>query len=171
MKLTNMNESLIWLEIPDIVETQVRKEKGMIIGGKAVQAQLGLFSRPSYDFDVFSLNPKQSARRLEKKLDRRSGENLFYHKPISEHPSTIKVLYIGDDHKQNTYDDQTVADFTPFRPTRETKINGTRYMHIDSIVKEKEAILREKRYSFRHSKDRGDINLIRQVTSLQRKRG
>src|SRR3990167_41820 len=166
MKLTNMNESLIWLEIPDIVEAQVRKEKGMIIGGKAVQAQLGLFTRPSYDFDVLTSRPKQSARRLEKKLDRRSGENLFYSKPIPEHPSTIKVLYIGDDHIPNTYDDQTVADFTPYRTAQETKINGIRYMHINSVIKEKEAILRERKYAFRHNKDREDINLIRQVTSL-----
>lgn len=165
-----ISETLTLIQIPEIIERQVRKEKGIIIGGQAIKAHLDFYARPSFDYDILTSQPEPSARKLERTLDNKSGGNHFFRKPAKGHPSTIKVVYVGEDRRRNTPDDQTIADFSPIRATRTTSINGIRYAQISSIVQEKRQILQQKELSYRHAKDRDDINLIKQVTALRRGR-
>jgi hypothetical protein len=170
MAKLNIFGSLILLEAPDLIEQQVRQEKGIIVGGKAIQAHLGLYARPTFDFDILTPNPPRSAKRLERTLDRRAGENIFYRTQSKEHPSTHRVRYVGEDRIKDSQDDITFADFSPFRKVRTVMLSGIRYAQLSSIVEEKKRILTEKQYAFRHEKDRGDIERIKSVQLLRGRR-
>lgn len=143
-------EPLVFMAKEKTILKQVKREKDIVYGAQAVRKQIGMFSRPTQDYDVYSRRPQTSARRLEKSLDRQAGGNFYYSKP-AEHPGTYKVKYVGVDRKPNTRDDISVADFTkPNRPIKYRVINRIRYAQLSETLKDKQRALKSKKYAFRH---------------------
>ncbi|MBU1121054.1 hypothetical protein KJ660_04215 [Candidatus Micrarchaeota archaeon] len=148
---------------PTILEN-TRKNKNIIYGARAMNSQIGVLkiNRPTTDFDIFSRKPKKSAQQLERELDKRTGGDFFYVKQ-AKHQGTTKVMNKGVDMRKNTRDDFGVADFTniPKPKPRTTNINGIKYVTLSHVSKTKRKALKDKRYAFRHRKDREDLNLIK----------
>lgn len=69
------------------------KKKGLILfGQKAVNRQLPKdLRKDTEDYDIFSDTPKVSAKRIERKLDRKLKGNYFYVKS-AKHGGTHKVM-------------------------------------------------------------------------------
>jgi len=148
-----------------VIKKHVKKRKEVIHGGRALNAQIGFLSRPSQDYDVFSKKPKQSAKKLKKKL----GSN-YYYKPSEYHKGTHKVVWVGKDGARETRDDTGVADFTqtPRTQLKTVNIGGVRYVHYSEIVKSKKKALASKEFEFRHAKDKDDIRRVKTYKKLWR---
>ena len=145
-----------------IIKNQIRQDNNTIYGARSMNAQLPtMIQRPTEDYDVLSKTPKQSARKLEKALDANAGYDAYYTKP-AEHKGTHKVISRGMV-KGNKADDYTVADFTnpsSYRDVRRVKQNNLSYAHISERKKDALNSLNNPAYSFRHEKDRDDLNRI-----------
>lgn len=140
---------------------QVKQNKSTIYGAQSIKKQIGIFGRPTSDFDILSKQPKKSARQLEKTLDKASGADIYFTKPAI-HPGTYKVKHKGADMKKNTADDIEIADFT--KPTRKFKtvnIEGIKYVRLSEVIKDKRKSLADQEFSFRHAKDKEDIERIK----------
>lgn len=163
-----MNE----MAIKPIILGQVKKNKSIVYGAKALMVQIPLgATRQTRDYDIFSDNPRKSARQLERKLDKQFKGNYFYVKE-AEHPGTFKVMDHGND-INDTKDDRTVADFTKQpRPLNLVRIDGVNYTHLNEVEKDKRRALSDPQYKFRHPKDRADLErikfskLYRRITGL-----
>ena len=144
-----------------IIKKQVKKDNNIIYGGQAMKAHMGEFARPTQDYDIFSQQPKRSADKLQKKLDKAVEADLYYDKPAI-HPGTHKVYWKGPDKRKNTEDDIHLVDFSkPERKHRTVIIDGIRYVHLNETAKDKRKALRDKQYQFRWKKDREDLNRIK----------
>ena len=141
---------------------QTKEEGNVIYGGRSIQKRIGVFSRPTEDYDIFSKKPKKSAVKTEKKLDKLHQDDLFYVKRAI-HPGTWKVMSKGRDLKQNTKDDYGVVDYSKFpKPTPKFEvIDGVKYRSLAAEKKAKMKSLRDKEFAFRHKKDREDLNRIK----------
>ena len=148
-----------WMNRKPIFLNQIRREKDIIYGAQSIGAQIPRFiSRPTTDYDVYSKKPQQSARRLDKNLDRSAGGNYYFVKP-AQYPGTYKVKYIGPDGRANTVDDVSVADFSPMHNgIRYVTINGMRYIVLSAVIHDK--LYNSK--PFRREKDRDDVRRIRE---------
>lgn len=161
MSLPTLKEALHYLRREDEILADTKKNKNIIYGAQAIKAQIGVIARPTSDFDIFARNPRVSAVRLERSMDKSAGKNIYYTKPAI-HPGTYKVQFIGADMKKNTRDDIGIADFTrPARKVKTVNINGVRYVSLKEVVKDKRRSIADKNYAFRHQKDRDDIARIR----------
>ena len=156
-------------EVENVVLNKVRKDKGIIYGARAVNRRFGILSRPTEDYDIFSINPKKIANSTQVELDNVVGFDYFYMKP-GVHKGTYKVKGNGDDLIRGTKDDEGVADFTKMpRPSPKFDVvNGIRYRKISEEIKAKRMSLRDKNYKFRHDKDRQDLNRIRSMIKASR---
>jgi len=163
MKGRNLKVNVI--DKQDNVNNQIKKfleQEGVIVyGARSINAQTGIITRPTDDWDAFSSKPKQSADKLQKKLDKIVKGDYFYSKPAM-HKGTWKVMGLGDDMKPGTIDDEGIADFSspekkiPFR-----KINRIKYRLLKEEIKAKKKSLADKEMKFRNEKDRGDLNRIK----------
>ena len=148
--------------IPGEIKKQVRENKSIIYGAQSIKRQLpGYLFRDTKDYDIFSRNPKKSARQIEKKLDKSFGGDYFFVKPAM-HPGTMKVKSVGLDLRKNTKDDEDVADFTktPRQRPRTIIIDDIKYTKLSESIKDKRRSLADKESAFRHKKDRWDLNRI-----------
>jgi hypothetical protein len=154
----------------DIILNQTRRENNIIYGARAMNKQLsiGLLKRPTQDFDIYSKAPKRSAIKLERKLDRVSGDDNYFVKP-SKHKGTWKVKDKGYDNIPNTNDDIKIADYTPMpKPQpRTVLINDVRFVHLSEVLKDKKRTLRNPKYAFRHGKDEADVQRIKASQMLR----
>jgi hypothetical protein len=148
-----------WMNRDAIVLKQVKKDKNIIYGAQSIGAQIPKFiSRPTTDYDVYSKNPRASARKLDRSLDRSAGGNYYYSKP-AQHPGTYKVKYVGPDGRANTKDDVSVADFSSMpNGKRYVNINGYRYIVLSAVIHDK--LYNSK--PFRREKDQDDVRRIRE---------
>lgn len=145
----------------DIIKKQVRKDKNTVYGARAIQRQIGIFSRQTDDWDIYSRTPRKSADKLQKSLDKESRGDFFYSTPSKHHKGTHKVYFAGYDMKKNTPDDVGIADFSrPERKIRTIKVEGIKYAHVSESIKDKRKSLKSKEFEFRHKKDREDLNRI-----------
>lgn len=149
-------------KIPKVILKKARKKNEIVYGARAIQAQIGIFSRPTEDFDIFTKNPKKAASSTEKKLDLGVGFDYFYTKK-GVNPGTWKVKGKGYDMKKGTPDDEGIVDYTEMpSPAPKTKnINGIRYRALSEEVKAKRAVLKDPNFAFRHKKDREDLIRIK----------
>jgi len=147
----------------DIILVQAKKNKSIVYGGRAIQANIGrLKSRPTQDWDIFSSNPTKSANQIKNKLNRVAKSNYYYTTSSQYHPSTKKVYSSGQDGIPKTSDDRGVADFSPTpRNARYNTINGVRYIQLRETAKDKLSALKDDAYKFRHKKDKDDLDRIR----------
>jgi len=147
-----------------IILDEAKNSNQIIYGARSIQKQLGVISRPTEDYDIFTKNPKSSATKVEKKLDKLYGFDYHYTKK-GMHKGTYKVKSRGYDLKKGTKDDEGIIDYTKMPPKAPRTIlsNGIRYRHIKEEIRGKKSTLKDKEFAFRHEKDRRDLNLINTV--------
>ena len=141
--------------ISPTINSFLKKSKGILYGSTAVN-----FYTPPHldavpgDYDIYSQSPKKSARKFEKKLDKKLGGNYFEVQK-AKYPRTWKV--------KSNVTNKTVADFT--KP--ETKIphnitkSGIRYAKLSYLKKKYKAILKDKEEEYRWDKTKEALQRIR----------
>lgn len=149
--------------VPDIILNQVRKNKSIVYGARALNEHLPRhLDRHTEDYDVYSNNPLKSARQLEKKLDKFFGGDLFAVER-AKYERTIKVI--------SKVTKKTVADFT--KPEKKieykTSMDGVRFARLKKIEAALRKILRDKESRYRWEKDREALKRIRIFKKLYRK--
>jgi len=151
-------------KVNEIILNQAKKEKNIVYGARSIQAQGGLFSRYTQDWDILSKKPKNSALKTETALDKLYGSNQFYVKPAL-HPGTHKVMNKGNDKRKGTEDDYGIVDYTTLnnKGLRYRNINGIRYRNLSQEKKAKYKALRDKTQQFRWEKDREDLERIKLI--------
>lgn len=144
-----------------IILKQIKQENDIIYGARSIQRQIGILSRPTKDWDVFSNKPKSSAMIAERNLEKQDKGEQYYVKPAL-HPGTYKVEYVGADKRKGTKDDVGVIDFTqtPSPKPKTINIGGILYRKISEEKKAKLKALKDKTQEFRHQKDQEDYNRI-----------
>ena len=146
--------------IPGIVRKQVRKNDSILTGGHALNSHLPAFlDRPTSDFDIFSNNPKKSARELERRLDKKFEGNLFFTQPAI-FPGTTKVI--------NRVTESEVADFSK-KPNNlsSVKKGNIRVASIPFLQSKFRQSLRDPESKFRHAKDRDALRRLRVSGTLR----
>lgn len=153
-------------QIRNKILSNAQRKKQIVYGARAIQAQTGFFARPTEDYDIFTKSPKKEAYFLEKQLDRVVGRDYYYAKK-GVNPGTWKVKGRGADGRKGTRDDEGVVDYTRTpKPTPKFKrINGVLYRKLSEEVKGKRQALADKKFAFRHEKDREDLQRIKIANS------
>jgi len=152
----------------ELIMKEIMKKKYIVYGSQAIENQIGfLFSRTPKDWDVLSSSPKKSARELERKLDRVSGGDFFFSRPSFFKKTTHKVIYKGADMKPNTSDDIGIVDFSKYEGQETVNVRGIKMVKLKEIIKDKRRSLSNKKFMFRHDKDRSDINRIKEFRRLR----
>jgi hypothetical protein len=149
-------------QIDRVVLTQAKKNKSVVYGGHALNHHLPPhLDRHTEDYDILTTHPQQSAKSLEKKLDRKYGGDLFYVKP-AQHPGTFKVM--------NRVTNKEVADYTKKEKnvTHVKSKRGVRYVGLSHIKKGLIKTLKDKESSYRHPKDRDALLRIKILESKKK---
>lgn len=145
-----------------LIKDQIRRNDSVVYGARAMnrQMEVGILRRPTSDWDVYSKNPKRSARELERTLDKRSGGDNFY-TAKAEYKHTTKVRCRGHN-KTDPSDDYTVADFTSMKQlsTKPRSIGGVKYVPHSARENDINRTLKDPKYSYRHEKDMIDRKRI-----------
>jgi hypothetical protein len=157
-----------WLSKDNIIKEQVKKDKNIVYGAQSIKKHIGIFARPTQDWDIYSKTPRRSAIKLERNLDRRSGEDIYYLTSSKFHKGTYKIYHKGADKRKGTADDIGVADFSKLKRIKTTVKNGIRYSELSESIKDKKKALKDPQYAFRHQKDREDLNRIRTFKKIRR---
>lgn len=144
------------------IEAEIRRRKGIIYGARSIQKQIGgIYARGTEDYDVFVNNPRQAAVATERKIERFTPKDEFFVKK-GINPGTWKLKHKGADGLAETQDDIGIADFTftPRPSPRFNVIDGLRYRKLREEAQAKKMSLADKRFAFRHKKDREDLERI-----------
>jgi len=147
-----------------IILNKAKQHKQIVYGARSIQAQLGILSRQTQDWDVFTSNPKTHAQETEKELDKQIGFDYYYTKP-GVHKGTYKVKGKGFDLKKETIDDEGIVDYTsmPKPAPKFVILNGIRYRKLNEEIKAKKKAVKDPAYKFRKEKDQGDLNRIKTI--------
>jgi len=154
-------------QVRKIILQEVKKEKGIIFGARAVNKQIPKHLRvPTEDYDILTEgDPKKLANRIEKRLDKRFGGN-FYSVSQAQHEGTEKI--------RNNLSGKGVADLSkrkdkvPF-----IKKKGVKFAKLKFQEKKIRESLANPEAKFRHQKDRftrDRIKLARQHKEELRKK-
>lgn len=131
------------------VRQAVKKEGGIIYGARSVNRQVKPHLRThTEDFDIFvKKNPKQFARKIEKKLDKRFGGN-YYEVKSAIHPGTEKVM--------DRISGKGTADVSkhPKGKIKVVRRKGVKYAHTDFQKRQIKKSLADPKSKFRHEKDK-----------------
>jgi hypothetical protein len=151
--------------IPNIILREARKKKQIVYGARAMNIQVPMFfNRPTFDYDVFTKKPKQTAHQMQLLLDKEisGGRDEFYSKR-AKHEGTHKVMHKGKDGRKGTKDDFNIVDYTRMPRTKvPVRIYyGVRYRSLPSMVRHRKKILKDPESKYRHEKDKEDIERIR----------
>jgi len=156
----------------DLIQQEIKgflkRSKNIVYGARSINAQAGILVRQTQDWDAYSNNPKKSADKLQRKLDKNVGADYFYSKP-AKHKGTFKVRGKGDDLIMNTEDDIDYADFSkPEKKIDFITIDGLRYRKLKDEIKAKKKAIADPKFKFRHEKDRKDVNRIKDNLIIKR---
>lgn len=133
--------------IDAIVLADARRDKHIIYGAKAINAQVPSFLQ-SYteDFDIFSRTPKQDAYETERKLDAKFSGDAF---------SVKKGKYAGTWKVKSNVTKRTIADYTfPVEgavPSVSRK--GNKYARLSWIRSKLSKSIKDPRNAYRFEKD------------------
>ncbi len=134
-------------KVGTIIINHVKKRGLILFGQKATNRQLPKdLRKDTEDYDIFSPTPKKSARRIERKLDKKLKGNFFFVKK-AKFGGTYKVISkIGN---------KGVVDVGEKKPnvTIVTK-KGIKLASLDFQKGQIKKSLADKASSFRHPKDR-----------------
>jgi hypothetical protein len=136
----------------------------IIYGEQALKVRFPKFlERPTQDYDVFSPMPLKNAREAEKKLDKFFGGDFFFVKPAT-HPNTFRVIAHAN---QEVY-----ADFTKMPKTKipYNKIEGHNYVTLGFEKTQRNKILQNPTYKWRHGKDKDALNRIIVFEKMKKKK-
>lgn len=150
---------------------QVKQDKDIIYGSQAVWMRLGLMTQPPNDFDLLTKkNPKKQAVKIERKLDKKFEDDLFYTKSAI-HPGTFKVKHIGMDLKKNTRDDVDVVDYSKYSEgVKFNKLDGLNVITLNQIIKNRKAALNNPEGKWRRWKDEKVLNAASSYKRIRRKK-
>lgn len=154
-------------KIKPTILKQTKQDNNIVYGAQAMMVQSHpVVRRGTTDYDIFSNNPKKSARKLEGNLDKQFGTDQFYMKEAM-HKGTYKVMDKGQNLKSKR-DDFGIADYSkPERKPKTIKVGGVKYVHISETKKDKLKSLKDPEYAFRHQKDRNDLRIIKSNERLR----
>lgn len=157
-----------WLQ-DKIILNHTKKSGNIVYGAQSMKVQLGIFSRKTVDYDIYSKQPKKSAVQVTNQLNRVARSNDYYNVPSRFHKGTYKVYYVGVDGVPYTKDDRGVVDYTELKKgVKFVIINGVKYSVVDNTVRDKLKSLSDKKYEFRHEKDRADLERIQGYQKFKR---
>lgn len=160
--------NIIEINTERIILGVAKKRKQVIYGARSIQAQNNLLSRNTQDWDIFDLKPKQSAKIVERLLDKEIGRDYFYTKE-AKHKGTWKVKGIGNDQKRETEDDESIADYSKLTKGTPFVIkNGLRYRSLKEEIKAKKKSVADPKFEFRHEKDKDDLNRVNAYLKIKR---
>lgn len=146
----------------EIIVEEAKRRGDIIHGSRAVKSQIGVFARQPSDWDILSKNPRKSANRVERRLDKIAGDDCYYLESSKYHKGTIKLKNVGKDYKKGTRDDRVVADYT--KPSRryETKklLDGLKVVDINETLSDKRKALKRPEFKYRSEKDSEDVDRI-----------
>jgi len=137
--------------ISPIINTFLKKSKGILYGSTAVN-----FYTPPHldavagDYDVYSQTPKKSARKLERKLDKKFKGNYFKVER-AKYPRTWKV--------RSNVTKKAIVPETKI-PHNITK-SGIRYAKLSYLKKKYQAILKDKEEEYRWDKTKEALQRIK----------
>jgi len=156
----------------DLVQRDIKKflkAQGCIVyGARSINAQAGILKRNTQDWDAYSKNPKQTAKALQRQLDKTVGGNNYFHKEAM-HKGTWKVKGVGDDLIPNTMDDVEVADFSKNEKRAGfVTIGGMKYRKLKHEIKAKKTAVADPEFKFRHRKDQTDLDRIKDNLKIKR---
>lgn len=153
--LANVNFTLGRREADRIILRDTKRDKNIIYGGKALNAQVIPQIRvPTLDYDIYTRkSPRAEARQMERKLDRKFRADLFETRRAI-HPQTHRVV--------NKVTKRAVVDYTRMpKPQPEyVKVEGVRYIPLRRVEARRRRILRDRKSAFRHHKDREAVEVI-----------
>ncbi len=134
-------------KVGKVIISHVRKRGLILFGQKAVNRQLPKdLRKDTQDYDIFSNNPKKTANRIERKLDKKLKGNFFEVRPAI-HGGTHKVISrIGD---------KGIVDVS--KPERKIPVVKRKGIKLASLEFQKGQIrksLKDPKSKFRHPKDR-----------------
>lgn len=138
------------------------KKKGLILfGQKAVNRQLPKdLRKDTEDYDIFSQTPKKTAKRIERKLDRKFKGDFFFVKEAL-HKGTYKInSHVGN---------KGIADVS--KPDRKVPIVKRKGIKLAALSFQKQQIkksLNDPESKFRHPKDREVRSRIK-IAELRKK--
>ncbi len=147
-----------------IIRRHLAKNPKLIVhGARAQNAQMPRnLSRPStVDWDVFSPNPKQSAMRLERKLDKKFRGDVFEVKPGATTRLDVQKV-------KSKLTGETFADFS--KPDRIVPTIALRGKHFATLADQKQRAqqnIKDPSKDFRRAKD---LDLLKRIKIFQRKR-
>jgi len=170
--MNKRNARMNAIEYQDRITKQIKgflkKTKSIVYGARSINAQSGLMTRQTNDWDAYSNTPEKTANQLQRELDKLVKGDYFYHKPAI-HKGTWKVKTIGDDLIQGTPDDEDIADFSkPDKNVRIKVIDGLRYRDLREEIKAKQKAIADPEFKFRHAKDKADLDRIKANITIKR---
>jgi len=134
-------------KVGKIIISHIKKKGLVLFGQKATNRQLPKdLRKDTEDYDIFSPTPKKSAKRIERKLDRKFKGNYFYVKP-ARHGGTHKVMSkIGD---------KGIVDVgKPENKIPTIKRKGVKLATLKFQKQQIKKSLKDKTSAWRHAKDR-----------------
>lgn len=153
----------------DIILEQTKRKQNIVYGAQSVKKQLGMFARPTFDYDIYSKTPHQDAQEVRRKLNEAAKANIYYDTQSKKTKGVYKVYYVGQDGKPYTKDDKGIVDYSELKKgIRYVIINGIRYSVLDSTIRDKKRALTEEQYAFRHKKDQEDLNRIQGYQTVRK---
>ena len=135
--------------VRNVILNTVKKEGGIIFGARAVNRQVPKHLEVhTEDYDILSRkDPKELAKKIEKKLDKKFGGNYYKVQPAM-HPGTYKVVSIVS--KKGTAD----VSKHPKGKIKVVRRNGVKFAHLDFQKKKIKQSLSDPQSKFRHDKDK-----------------
>jgi len=157
--------------IKKTVLNQVKQDGDVLYGSQASRMRLGIMTPPPNDFDILTKKkPKNQAMKLERKLDKKFNDDLFYTKSAM-HPGTFKVKHVGMDLKKDTRDDQEVADYSKYQKgVKFTKLDGVNVITLNQIIKDRKTAIKNPEAKWRKWKDENVLNAASSYKRIRRNR-
>ncbi len=134
-------------KVGTVIINHVKKRGLILFGQKAINRQLPKdLRKDTEDYDIFSPTPKKSARRIERKLDKKLKGNFFFVKK-AKFGGTYKVISkIGN---------KGIVDVGEKKPNVTiVKKKGIKLATLEFQKQQIKKSLADKAFSFRHPKDR-----------------
>lgn len=134
-------------KVGEVIINHVKKRGLILFGQKATNRQLPKdLRKDTQDYDIFSPTPEKSAKRIERKLDRKFKGNFFVVKKAI-HGGTYKV-------KSRVGDKGIVDVGKPERKVPTITKKGVKLATLKFQLQQIKKSLADKKFSFRHAKDR-----------------
>lgn len=134
-------------KVGEVIINHVKKKGLILFGQKATNKQLPKdLRKDTQDYDIFSQTPQKTAKRIERKLDRKLRGNFFIVKKAI-HGGTYKV--------KSRIGDKGVVDVgKPDRKVPTITKKGVRLATLEFQKQQIRKSLADKASAFRHAKDR-----------------